>query len=81
MAWHAGLRAIIRRTTTDEEGAYTPAWQEKFTGVGWQTVLQLRPRMGRHRRAKTQGKCTIIIGSGINHWYHINLITVPARWR
>ncbi|NJD60038.1 MAG: nitrate reductase subunit alpha, partial [Anaerolineae bacterium] len=57
----------------DDESAYTPAWQERFTGVDRQTVIQFA-REWASTAVQTQGKCTIIIGSGVNHWYHNNLI-------
>ncbi|MFO0758301.1 MAG: nitrate reductase subunit alpha [Byssovorax sp.] len=57
----------------DETGAFTPAWQEKFTGVGRATVLQFAREWARTAE-HTGGKCSIIIGAGINHWYHNNLI-------
>ncbi|MGH9447840.1 MAG: molybdopterin-dependent oxidoreductase, partial [Terriglobia bacterium] len=56
----------------DEEGSYTPAWQEKFTGVARNTVVQLAREFA-ITAEKTRGKCTIIVGSGVNHWYHANL--------
>ncbi|MFN7995409.1 MAG: nitrate reductase subunit alpha [Bryobacteraceae bacterium] len=56
----------------DEESAYTPAWQEKFTGVGRNTIVQLAREFALTAE-KTKGKCTIIVGSGVNHWYHNNL--------
>ncbi len=57
----------------DETAGYTPAWQEKFTGVGKKTLLQFA-RTWAETAEKTGGKCTIIIGAGIDHWYHNNLI-------
>ncbi|MCC6272626.1 MAG: nitrate reductase subunit alpha [Deltaproteobacteria bacterium] len=57
----------------DEIGGYTPAWQEQFTGIGKKTLLQFA-RSWAQTAAKTGGKCSIIIGAGINHWYHNNLI-------
>ncbi|MFN8626686.1 MAG: nitrate reductase subunit alpha [Candidatus Binatia bacterium] len=56
----------------DADGAYTPAWQEKFTGIGRNTVTQLAREFAATAE-KTRGKCTIIIGSGVNHWFHNNL--------
>jgi nitrate reductase alpha subunit len=56
----------------DEEAAHTPAWQEKYTGVGRNTVVQLAREFATTAE-KTNGKCTIIVGSGVNHWYHANL--------
>jgi len=57
----------------DEETPYTPAWQEKFTGIDRQTVVQFA-REWAATAEKTEGQCSIIIGAGINHWYHNNLI-------
>lgn len=57
----------------DEKAAYTPAWQEIFTGISAETVLNFTHEWARTAEA-TKGKCMIIIGAGINHWYHNNLI-------
>jgi nitrate reductase alpha subunit len=57
----------------DEEGAYTPAWQEKLTGVSRKTVIKFAREFAGNAEA-TNGRCTVIIGAGINHWYHNNLI-------
>ncbi len=58
---------------TDTDAAYTPAWQEIFTGVDSKTVLQFA-REWAATAETTEGKCMIIIGAGINHWYHANLM-------
>jgi nitrate reductase alpha subunit len=57
----------------DAHAAYTPAWQEIFTGVSSETVLQFAREWAATAEA-TGGKCMIIIGAGINHWYHSNLM-------
>ncbi len=57
----------------EDEAIFTPAWQEAYTGVGRATLLQLA-REWAQTADKTGGKCCIIIGAGINHWYHNNLI-------
>ena len=57
----------------DKDAAYTPAWQEIFTGVDSKTVLQFAREWAATAEI-TEGKCMIIIGAGINHWYHSNLI-------
>ena len=67
-----GLAGDYPASYDDEEIAYTPAWQEKFTGAGRNTVVQLAREFATTAE-KTKGKCTIIVGSGINHWYHNNL--------
>jgi len=57
----------------DDDGVYTPAWQEKFTGIDRSKVVQFA-REWAATAEKTEGKCSIIIGAGVNHWYHANLI-------
>ncbi len=57
----------------DKDAAYTPAWQEIFTGIASETVIQFA-REWANTANMTNGKCMIIIGAGINHWYHANLM-------
>ncbi len=57
----------------DADAPYTPAWSEKYTGMGRETLLRFA-REWAVTAEKTNGKCTIIIGAGINHWYHANLM-------
>jgi len=76
MAQHGvgrGLKGDYPQTYEEADQAYTPAWQEIFTGIGPKTVLQFAREWARTAEA-TKGKCSIIIGAGINHWYHNNLI-------
>ncbi len=56
-----------------DDSPYTPAWAEKYTGMGRETLVRFAREWGTTAEL-TQGKCTIIIGAGINHWYHNNLI-------
>ena len=56
----------------DDDQVYTPAWQEKFTGIDRANVIQFA-REWAATAEKTGGKCSIIIGAGVNHWYHSNL--------
>src|SRR3989338_8225033 len=57
----------------DPDAAYTPAWQEVFTGIDRKTVVSFA-REWAETASATGGKCMIIVGAGINHWYHNNLI-------
>ena len=57
----------------DDDSPYTPAWAEKYTGMGRETLVRFAREWGTTAEL-TRGKCTIIIGAGINHWYHNNLI-------
>ncbi len=68
-----GLAGDYPKDYTDTDAAYTPAWQEILTGVDSNTVLQFAREWASTAEA-TQGKCMIIIGAGINHWYHANLM-------
>ncbi|NIP57907.1 MAG: nitrate reductase subunit alpha, partial [Gemmatimonadetes bacterium] len=68
-----GLGGEYPADYADENAAYTPAWQEIFTGVSAETVIQFAREWASTAEA-TGGKCTIIIGAGINHWYHANLM-------
>ena len=68
-----GLEGDYPADYDDENLSYTPAWQERYTGIDRQTVIQFA-REWATTAEKTEGKCTVIIGAGVNHWYHNNLI-------
>ncbi|GMR05743.1 MAG: nitrate reductase subunit alpha [Gammaproteobacteria bacterium] len=68
-----GLKGDYPTDYTDKDASYTPAWQEIFTGVDSKTILQFA-REWANTANITKGKCMIIIGAGINHWYHANLM-------
>ncbi len=57
----------------DADQTFTPAWQEKFTGVNSSVVINFA-RQWAVTADRTGGKCSVIIGAGANHWYHNNLI-------
>lgn len=57
---------------TDPDAAYTPAWQEIFTGIDSKTLFQFA-REWADTANVTEGKCMILVGAGVNHWYHQNL--------
>lgn len=50
----------------------TPAWQEKITGVPAEKVIRIAREFA-ETAEKTQGKAMIIIGAGVNHWYHMDM--------
>ncbi|MGE5113746.1 MAG: nitrate reductase subunit alpha [Acidobacteriaceae bacterium] len=68
-----GLSGSYPSDYDDESQPYTPAWAEKYTGMGRQTLIRFAREWGNTAEA-TNGKCTVIIGAGINHWYHGNLM-------
>ena len=68
-----GLTGDYPEDYDDTRLSYTPAWQEQWTGVSKETVIKFA-REWASTAAKTEGKCAVIIGAGVNHWYHNNLI-------
>ncbi len=68
-----GLPGEYPSTYDDKEQAYTPAWQEIFTGVGRKTVIKFAREWASTAEA-TEGKCMVIVGAAINHWFHGNLM-------
>ncbi len=53
----------------EDDLAYTPAWQEAITGTPARQVIEVA-RGFAHNAEKTRGRSMVIIGAGMNHWYH-----------
>lgn len=53
----------------DDPKPYTPAWQEKLTGVSRKLAIQVGREFAENA-VKTKGKSTIISGPGVQHFYH-----------
>lgn len=68
-----GLPGEYPKSYDDKDHAYTPAWQEIFTGVGQKTVTTFA-REWASTAEITNGKCMVIVGAAINHWFHGNLM-------
>lgn len=68
-----GLPGDYPDSYDDKEAGYTPAWQEIFTGVGRKTVIKFAREWASTAEA-TKGKCMVIVGAAINHWFHGNLM-------
>ncbi|HQH22789.1 MAG TPA: nitrate reductase subunit alpha [Bacteroidales bacterium] len=68
-----GLGGDSPSSYDDADSAYTPAWQEIYTGISSATVIRFAREWYRTAEA-TRGRCMVIIGAGVNHWYHSNLI-------
>jgi nitrate reductase / nitrite oxidoreductase, alpha subunit len=56
----------------DDDVPYTPAWQERITGVPREKVISVARQFAENAH-KTQGKSMIIIGAAMNHWYHMDM--------
>ncbi len=59
-------------TSYDDDVPYTPAWQEKITGVPRADVITVA-RQFADNADKTHGKSMVIIGAAMNHWYHMDM--------
>jgi len=59
-------------TDYDDDNGYTPAWQEKLTGIGRDTIIRMAREFAGTAEA-TNGKSMIIVGASINHWYNNSL--------
>ncbi len=51
---------------------YTPKWQEAITSVSADNVIRVAREFAENA-AKTHGKSMVILGAGINHWYHMDM--------
>jgi len=68
-----GLPGDYPKDYDDDSLPYTPAWSEKYTGMNREMVIRFA-REWATTAELTRGKCTVIIGAGVNHWYHANLM-------
>ncbi|WP_127591812.1 nitrate reductase subunit alpha [Paenibacillus lautus] len=57
----------------DADSFYTPAWQEKITGVKPSIVVQIAREFAQNS-LETGGRSMIIMGAGINHWFNSDTI-------
>jgi nitrate reductase alpha subunit len=67
-----GLSGDYAASYDDEGAAYTPAWQERHTGIPRADLIRFA-RQWATTAERTGGKCSIIIGAGVNQWYHGDL--------
>lgn len=51
---------------------YTPAWGEQITGVPRQYIESIAREFA-DTAHKTHGRSMIILGAGVNHWYHMDM--------
>ncbi len=67
-----GLGGALVAASFDDDVPYTPAWQERITGVKRDLVISVARAFARNAE-KTEGKSMVILGAGINHWYHMDM--------
>ncbi|PLC50772.1 nitrate reductase subunit alpha [Pollutimonas subterranea] len=68
----AGLGGPNVAADYDDDVPYTPAWQEKHTTVPRERVIQVAREFAQNAH-DTHGKSMVIVGAGLNHWYHMDM--------
>ncbi len=56
----------------DADLPYTPKWAEKITGVPADKIATVAREFALNAE-KTRGKSMVILGAGLNHWYHMDM--------
>ncbi len=67
-----GLDCTNSAKSYDEMLPYTPAWAEKITGVPRDQIVSVA-RAFASNAEKTNGRSMVILGAGLNHWYHMDM--------
>ena len=57
----------------NDDVPFTPAWQEKITGVKRELIIQIAREFAQNA-VDTNGRSMIIVGAGINHWFNSDTI-------
>ena len=66
----AGLRvATVFDVLVEHYAPYTPEWQEAITGVPAEDCARVARELAANAEA-TGGRSMIVLGAGVNHWYH-----------
>ena len=56
----------------DDVEPYTPAWAEKISGVPRNQIITVAREFALNAE-KTGGRSMVIVGAGLNHWYHMDM--------
>ncbi|MDT0576051.1 nitrate reductase subunit alpha [Croceicoccus sp. F390] len=56
----------------DDDIPFTPAWAERITGVPRDAIIQTARDFAANADA-TMGRSMVILGAGLNHWYHMDM--------
>jgi nitrate reductase alpha subunit len=67
-----GLGDATSAKSYDDNLPYTPAWAEKITGVPRAQIIEVAREFARNAE-KTGGRSMVILGAGLNHWYHMDM--------
>ncbi|WEX08578.1 nitrate reductase subunit alpha [Chelativorans sp. AA-79] len=67
-----GLGGENAAASYDEDVPCTPAWAETITGVPRQAIVTVAREFATNAE-KTNGRSMVILGAGLNHWYHMDM--------
>jgi nitrate reductase alpha subunit len=67
-----GLGGTYLATAYDQPDPYTPAWAEAITGVPAENIITVAREFAGNAE-KTRGRSMVILGAGLNHWYHMDM--------
>ena len=67
-----GLGGRDLATGYDDDAPYTPAWAERITGVPAAHIVSTAREFAANAE-KTGGRSMVILGAGLNHWYHMDM--------
>jgi len=56
----------------DADEPFTPAWAERITGVPRHQIIHVAREFATNAE-KTNGRSMVILGAGLNHWYHMDM--------
>ena len=56
----------------DEDTPFTPAWAERVTGVPRHHIIHVAREFATNAE-KTNGRSMVILGAGLNHWFHMDM--------
>jgi nitrate reductase alpha subunit len=59
-------------TDYDADKPFTPAWAENITGVPREHIIHVAREFATNAE-KTRGRSMVILGAGLNHWYHMDM--------
>jgi nitrate reductase alpha subunit len=67
-----GLGGENVASSYDENVPYTPAWAEAITGTPAESIVTVAREFADNAE-KTEGRSMVILGAGLNHWYHMDM--------
>ncbi len=67
-----GLGGDFVAKSYDDDVPGSPAWGEKITGVSADKIITVAREFALNAE-KTKGKSMVILGAGLNHWYHMDM--------